>query len=134
MKIRLSDLRRIIREALEVGGLTLYHGTLRDAVPSILRTGLRAGQGWGGAEKPGVFLCASQETALYWAKMSLLKKLGRPQDPSEFLDLDEDQLAVLEVTVPSEEVTNVVPRQKSFNLPGDSQYVGSVPPQWIKLI
>ena len=132
MRIRVSALRRLVREALEDEGLTFYHGTLRDAVPSILRVGLRAGEGWGGGAAPGVFLSKSHESALYWAKISLLKKLGLPQVPSNFPGLDESETVVLQVSVPPEEVGNVVPRQKRFNLPGDSQYVGSVPPQWIK--
>ena len=130
--MRDSLLRSYIRQTLlETMQPPLYHGTLRDNVPSILRTGIRAGQGWGGAARPGVFLSATPEAALYWSKMSLLKKMGLPQEESNFPGLDESELAVLRVSVPPEESSNVVPRRTSFALPGDSQYVGAVPPEWI---
>ncbi|NBW06532.1 MAG: hypothetical protein EBR82_00725 [Caulobacteraceae bacterium] len=134
MKLRISDLRHIIREVLEEQGLTFYHGTLKDAVPSILRTGLRAGQGWGGAAKPGVFLSTSPDSALYWAKMSFLTRHGLPAEESSFDRVDPSQLVVLRVDVPPEERSNIVPRQRSYNLAGDSQYVGSVPPGWISVL
>ena len=112
---------------------TYYHGTLREFVPSILRTGISAGHGWGGVAKPGVFLSAIPETALYWSKMSLLKKLGLPQVESNFNILDESELAVLRVDVPPEGMEFIVPRRTSFNRPGDMQHEGPVPPAWITL-
>ena len=113
---------------------TYYHGTLREFVPSILRTGIRAGHGWGGAARPGVFLSASPEAALYWSKMSLLKKLGLPQEDRNFDALDESELAVLRVDVPPEGMESVVPRRTPFSKQGDMQYVGPVPPEWITLL
>jgi hypothetical protein len=113
---------------------TYYHGTLREFVPSILRTGIRAGHGWGGAARPGVFLSASPEAALYWSKMSLLKKLGLPQKESNFDALDESELVILRVDVPPEGMESVVPRRTPFSRPGDMQHEGSVPPEWITLL
>jgi len=93
-----------------------YHGTLSRNVDSILRTGLLIGFGWG-AEKPGVFLSRDYRTALYWAE-NAHKTSG-------------DQPAVLRVSIPDSQVTNVIPRKTSFAKPGDVQYLGEIPPDWI---
>ena len=132
MKIRLGQLRSLVREALEA--TVLYHGTLAEYAPSIARTGLRAGEGWGGAAKPGVFLSANVEDAMHWAKMTALKKMKLPQEESYFNQVDEADLAVVKVTIPESERHNVIPRQRSYNLPGDMQFVGSVPPEWITIV
>lgn len=136
-KILELNLRRLIREFAIRGDhpTVLYHGTLRSNVNSILATGLRAGAGWGGAAKPGVFLSSSPEDAMYWAKMSMATRMGLDTEP-EALDLIEkqglmDQLAVLRIEVPSGESGSLVPRKTSFSLPNDMQFVGSVPPEWI---
>lgn len=136
-KILELNLRRLIREfAAQVKEPTvLYHGTLRSNVQSILTTGLRAGAGWGGAEKPGVFLSSTPEDALYWAKMSMLGRMGLDSEAESF-DLIEkeglmDQLAVMRVEVPAEDTISLVPRRTSFSLPNDMQFVGSVPREWI---
>jgi len=130
VKIKLGQLRSLIREALET---VLYHGTVKEYAPSIIATGLRAGEGWGGAAKPGVFLSANVADAMYWAKMTALKKLKLPQEESYFDQVDEADLAIIKVAVPENERHNVVPRQRSYNLPGDVQYVGSIPPEWITI-
>ena len=138
MKITMRDLRQVIREALADGGTVLYHGTLRDRVPSILASGLRATEGWGGAAKPGVFLSPTRDDAEYWAAAAFLKRAGRPVpqgvDLMGLLTPEERaETAVVSVHVPPEESSSLVPRRKSFSLPGDVQYVGSVPPEWLKL-
>lgn len=113
--------------------IVLYHGTLHDRVPSILSSGLRAGSGWGGAASPGVFLSPSREDAEYWGTASLLKQLSLPvprggdRSPTG----TEGDVVVLTITVPHEESGNIVPRRKSFSLPGDVQFVGNIPPEWI---
>lgn len=114
--------------------VVLYHGTLSERVPSILSSGLRATEGWGGAANPGVFLSPTREAAEYWGTAALLKKLGLPVPQG--VDLHpppgyEGDVSVLAVEIPPEESDNVVPRRKSFSLPGDVQFVGSIPPEWI---
>jgi hypothetical protein len=122
MRITEAKLRQIIREVLASKvPVTLYHGTLGDRVGSIMQTGLRATEGWGGAAKPGVFLSPTVEDATYWAE----KARERAAMPSD--------IAILKVRIPSEETHNLVPRRKSFSLPNDIQYVGSIPPEWISL-
>jgi hypothetical protein len=114
----------------------LYHGTLRERVPSILATGLRATEGWGGAASPGVFLSPTREDAEYWATAALLKKLGLPVPQGVALAAPFEaagDVAVLTVAVPPGAAANIVPRRKSFSLPGDVQYVGSIPPEWISV-
>lgn len=114
----------------------LYHGTLRERVPSILSAGLRATEGWGGAASPGVFLSPTREDAEYWATAALLKKLGLPVPQGVALAAPFEaagDVAVLAVAVPPSAAANIVPRRKSFSLPGDVQYVGSIPPEWISV-
>jgi hypothetical protein len=114
----------------------LYHGTLRERVPSILASGLRATEGWGGAASPGVFLSPTREDAEYWATAALLKKLGLPVPQGVELVAPSEHagaVAVLAVAVPPAAAGNIVPRRKSFSLPGDVQFVGSVPPEWISV-
>jgi hypothetical protein len=130
-------IRGLIREVLAAGAPTvLYHGTLHERVPSIMRAGLTAGPGWGGAPKPGVFLSPTREDAEYWAKMALARKLGMPGSEDSFDILDTDalsQIAIIEVHIPLEEAHNIIPRVKSFSLLGDVQFVGSIPPEWLNL-
>jgi hypothetical protein len=117
--------------------MVLYHGTLRDSVGSILSGGLKAGGGWGGAAKPGVFLSPTPEDASYWAKMTLLRKLGLPKDNAYFEQLTDnvlEEIVILKIEIPSEEAGNVIERRMSFSLPNDLQYVGSIPPEWISVL
>ena len=117
--------------------MVLYHGTLKDSVGSILSGGLKAGGGWGGAAKPGVFLSPTPEDASYWAKMTLLRKRGLPKDSQLFNELtDEDlsEIVILKIRIPVDEVDNVIERRMSFSLPNDLQYVGSIPPDWISVL
>lgn len=130
MKIRISDLRRIIRE---VAGepVVLYHGTLRTNLPKILRDGLRSGFGWG-AEKAGVFLSANVENAAYWARRShATKVLGLGRD-AELPLINDSEIAVLRVTIPADFTENLRERRTSFSKPEDMQYVGDIPPEWIR--
>jgi hypothetical protein len=138
MKITVGRLRQLVREALAPGGTVLYHGTLRDRLPSILASGLRATEGWGGAAAPGVFLSPTRGDAEYWAAASALKRAGRPVPQGvDLLGLltpeEAADIAIVAVHVPPEESPNLVPRRKSFSLPGDVQYVGSVPPEWLEV-
>lgn len=109
--------------------MLFYHGTLKKNVPSILRTGLRAGFGFG-AEKPGVFLSSSYEDALHWAKEA--------QENAEIKDGADP--AVIVVDLPNEELENVVRRTNQFAkkyfepLPGDKQYLGSIPAEYLSVL
>ena len=119
-----------------VGATVLYHGTLRGRVPSILATGLRATEGWGGAPKPGVFLSPTREDAEYWGTAGLLKAMGLPVPQGAELAPPpgtEGEVVVLAVTIPPDALGTIVPRRKSFSLPGDVQFVGSIPPEWISI-
>jgi hypothetical protein len=108
--------------------MRFYHGTLKRNVSGILRTGLRAGFGFG-AEKPGVFLSSSYEDALHWAKEA--------QENAEIKDGADP--AVIVVDLPNEELENVVRRTNQFAkkyfepLPGDKQYLGSIPAEYLSV-
>ena len=62
-------------------------------------------------------------TAAYWAGKSI-EKSG---------DLSDSPL-VLQVNIPADSMDNVVPRRTNFAREGDAQYVGEIPPEWIKPI
>lgn len=132
MRVTVGRLRRLVREALE-GPTVLYHGTLSSDVPSILRSGIKAGEGWGGAEHPGVFLCRDPEDAYVWGATKALGRKGAPPTEEEVASVDPSLVSVLEVHVPPEAVGSIASRQKEFNRPGDLQFVGSVPSQWISV-
>ena len=134
MTAKFSLLRRVIREMIDSESLVFYHGTTKDAIPSIMNGGLQATKGWGGASNPGVFLSKSVENARYWSKMSLLKKLGLPYDESNFGEVAEDEITVFEVRIPADHSGDVIKRNASFSLAGDMQFVGSVPTEWLSLI
>ena len=128
------SLRRCMtREVIDSNYIVFYHGTLKSAIPSIMKTGLRATEGWGGAARPGVFLSASFDDAVYWSKMSTLKKMGLEQKESNFDEVPDDEVAVLEIHIPDRLRDSLVPRNKSFNLSGDIQFVGATPPEWISV-
>lgn len=130
-------IRQLIREFLIVESsqqLIFYHGTLPQYVSSILKTGLRATEGWGGVAAPGVFLSRTIEDAEFWARMSALKSKGLPQKEEYFSEVRSEEIAVLEISIPPEEMSNLVPRRKEFNLEGDMQFVGPIPPQWLQPI
>ena len=100
--------------------MIFYHGTRRSNLTGIMNSGLRAGYGWG-AERPGVFLSKDPQTAVYWAGKSI-EKSGDPSDSP----------LVLQVNVPEASMVNVIPRRTDFAREGDIQYVGEIPPEWIK--
>lgn len=100
--------------------MIFYHGTRKSNFSGIMNSGLRAGYGWG-AEKPGVFLSKDPETAAYWSKKSV-EKSGNPSESPLILQID----------IPEDAVRNLVPRITDFAKDGDMQYLGVIPPHWIK--
>jgi hypothetical protein len=85
-----------------------------------MNSGLRAGYGWG-AERPGVFLSKDPETAAYWSKKSVEKSDDSNESP-----------LILQIDIPEDAVGNLVPRRTDFAKDGDMQYLGEIPPNWIK--
>ena len=67
--------------------MLLYHGTLKDYLPSIQSSGLRKGVGWGGHGSEGVFLATSKEGAMYWAKIGAVHAHNEASEES----LDDDE-------------------------------------------
>lgn len=98
--------------------MIFYHGARQGNLSSILSAGLRPGYGWG-AESPGVFLSKDFETANYWAAASAEKSNIK------------DDYVVLQVNIPDDQMMNVIPRKTSFAKPGDVQYLGHIPKEWV---
>jgi hypothetical protein len=99
--------------------MILYHGTKKSNLPGILNSGLRAGFGWG-ADNPGVFLSKDPENALYWAKMSVEKSGDQHDTP-----------VIIQVDVPEDAISNIIPRRTSFAKEGDVQFLGAIPSGWV---
>lgn len=131
--------------------MILFHGTLRENLPDIVESGIRRGEGWGGAGTSGVFLSGTPEGALYWAKMAHQREHGENLDVERFdrkhkLDMD-SLLVVLPVLVPpsAEDLLRADEEQfedvhadfpatdwrKSLEVIGDVRYDGEIPPHWV---
>jgi len=59
------------------------------------------------------------ETANYWAAASAEKSNIK------------DDYVVLQVNIPDDQMMNVIPRKTSFAKPGDVQYLGHIPKEWV---
>jgi len=131
--------------------ITLYHGTLLEKIPSILKTGLDAGAGWGSYGGSGVFLSSSYKGALYWAKVSFLASKGEKMESSRFdRKYSPKILAVVKVTIPQthfkylkadmeqaedfEEGYEKDEWEKSLRIAGDVMYIRKIPPAWIRIV
>ena len=131
---------RISRRPLEAAQAdsrqsVFYHGTIKSNLPSILKTGLKATEGWGGTAKPGVFISPTIDDAIYWAKMGMLKKLGLPPDKANFNKVSDDDVAIIKIQVPPDRMIDVIERKKKeFSLPDDKQFVGSIPKEWLSVL
>ena len=136
--------------------LTLYHGTLQDFIPDIMRDGLEPNEGWGGYGQCGVFLTNNVEEALYWAKFAYVRSRD-PNDPDTPTSVERfdsyqtptDSLVVLEVTIPDEATPTLqadMEQAEDFGFPGEQgdwedalKMHGSlcmpfkVPPEWIEV-
>jgi hypothetical protein len=134
--------------------VTLYHGTLRKDVPSILKNGLRSHPGYGGAGTEGVYLTNRPATALYWAKSRYQLEHEEHPDTERF-DRHHGQevgklLAVLQVVIPASNFGNLFADMEQsedvqfdgdesdweagLKAIGDVRYGGTIPPQWISLV
>jgi RNA:NAD 2'-phosphotransferase (TPT1/KptA family) len=112
-----------------------YHGTIKSNLPSILKSGLKATEGWGGAVKPGVFMSPTISDAVYWAKMAMLKKIGLSPDKENFNKVSDGDIAIIKIQVPPDRMADVIERKKKeFSLPNDKQFVGSIPKEWLSVI
>jgi len=139
--------------------LILYHGTTKDRLPEIKRQGLLPSYGWGMAGTKGVYLTKYKDVAKYWAK---LRFLGSLQEQGEniqveetffdrkFGDKSDDLLAVLQVTIPPNKLSNLFADMEqaedvgfsgedsdwelSLKEIGDVRYNGKIPPTWISPI
>jgi hypothetical protein len=133
----------------------LYHGTLRSSLPGILKKGIEVGEGWGGAGTNGVYLSASPEGALYWAKLQHQKindeKLEIDRFDRSHTSRDTDRLlAIVEVTIPAEKLDDLKADmeqaedvgfdgseddwQASLDEIGDTRFDGHVPPEWVNAL
>jgi hypothetical protein len=130
----------------------LYHGTLSENIPAILRQGLMPGSGWGGAGSHGVFLSGTPEGALYWAKIAYQRLFTEKFEIHSFDRLHGhevgDLLAIVVVDVPDsavhrlkadvEQFEDVGARfstddwEESLRVIGDVRFDGHVPAAWVR--
>jgi hypothetical protein len=132
--------------------MKLFHGTLRENLPEILRDGISVGEGWGGAGTSGVFLSRTREGALYWAKLAWQRANEEKLEVERFdrrFPNPYEVLAVVEVEIPpdclvslkadleQEEDMNLDQPldpddwQASLDLIGDVRFDGPVRPEWL---
>jgi len=133
------------------GSITFWHGTTRDRLPEILRSGLEPSEGWGGAGTFGVYLSGTPEGALYWAKIAYQLANDEKMEARRFDRKHGDRivelLAIVSVTVPPEAIKNLradmeqaedvrfkgEPKdwEASLDQIGDVMYDGEVPAAWV---
>lgn len=84
----------------------LYHGTQRKYIDSIMKDGIRTTEGRGGAGTSGVYLSATPQGALYWAKDNFvmdhpeIKEISRLDRHYTSEELEE-MFVVLKVKIPA---------------------------------
>lgn len=131
---RKYKIRILQRSAEGSRQFTYYHGTSKSNLPSIMKTGLKATEGWGGALKPGVFMSPTISDAIYWAKMGMLKKLGLEPEKENLSKVPDSDIAIIKIQIPPDRMVDVIERKKKeFSLPDDKQFVGSIPKEWLSV-
>lgn len=131
--------------------MILFHGTLIEHLPAILKDGIEPGEGWGGAGTSGVFLSGTPYGALYWAKIAYQRA---HEDKMEVDRFDRDHgkdmdslIAILAVEVPESAYVNLWGDEEqyedigveldpkdwrgSLRELGDVRFAGAIPPDWI---
>lgn len=150
----IMNARRIASHIIaQAQSLVLYHGTLRSNISSIQKSGLKPSSGWGGWGTEGVFLEATNDGALYWAKICHQRSVDKNMDTErfdrEFGPKQDELLAVLKVTVPASHLVNLnadMEQAEDFGFDGDEsdwqesleeigavRYKGTIPPSWISV-
>ena len=152
MKNNLKILLEYLLEDNET--VTLYHGTLKENVPSILSGGLKVSSGWGGAGTEGVYLSKTPSGAEYWAKIAYMSKNEESLEPEKFDrkygDKKQDLISILRIVIPTAEMDNLRADmeqaedygfegesedwQQSLDVIGDVMYAGDIPSNWITVL
>lgn len=152
MKNNLKILLEYLLEDNET--VTLYHGTLKENVPSILSGGLKVSSGWGGAGTEGVYLSKTPSGAEYWAKIAYMSKNEESLEPEKFDrkygDKKQDLISILRIVIPTSEMDNLRADmeqaedygfegesedwQQSLDVIGDVMYAGDIPSTWISVL
>ena len=150
-----NNLDRLLEYLLENNEtVTLYHGTLKENVPSILSGGLKVSSGWGGAGTEGVYLSKTPSGAEYWAKIAYMSKNEESLEPEKFDrkygDKKQDLISILRIVIPTSEMDNLRADmeqaedygfegesedwQQSLDVIGDVMYAGDIPSAWISVL
>ena len=137
--------------------IVLYHGTLDQFVPNILREGLKPAPGWGGANTFGVFLSGSYDGAQNWGRYAAASNLDLDGDGESDFGGDAERytrafpslphVRVLKVTVPAAMAKNLRADMEqaeehgfergpkdwraSLSIIGDVMYAGGIPAEWL---
>ena len=154
MKNNLKILLEYLMEDNDNDSVTLYHGTLKENVLSILSGGLKVSSGWGGAGTEGVYLSKTPSGAEYWAKIAYMSKNEEPLEPEKFNrkygDKKEDLISILRIVIPASETKNLKADmeqaeeygfegesedwQQSLDVIGDVMHDGDIPSAWITVL
>ena len=134
------------------GEVVLYHGTYQDFVPSILKSGLTAAAGWGGANTHGVFLSGTVEGGRSWGRYAAATEMGMSGDAERYTQQYPDlpHVRVFRVVIPANKVKNLradmeqaeeydyggksTDWQASLLIIGDVMYKGEIPASWVSLL
>ena len=109
-------------------GSTLYHGTSKAQLKSILANGLQSSRALDDEDAGKVFLTTSKERAEQWA-IQVASDWGERNDGSDV------EVAVLTVQVPTEHSANLMPdtnQGEMNNAKLDFAHNGNIPKEWIK--
>lgn len=130
----------------------LFHGTLTEHLPAILKNGIEPGAGWGGAGTFGTFLSGTIDGALYWAKLAYQRTHDGKMEIHRF-DRDHGReadrlIAVLAVEIPESETGKLKADEEQFEdvgvdldpddwkqsliVIGDVRFDGQIPAAWIR--
>ena len=150
-----SELKTLLEYLLEANeSVILYHGTLKEKVPAILRDGLKKSIGWGEAGTEGVYLSGTRAGAEYWAKIAYMsandERLESGIFDREYGDRKDELIRVLRVEIPMSAIGNLRADmeqaeeygfegesedwQQSLNVIGDVMYDGDIPSNWITVL
>lgn len=128
--------------------VTLFHGTLASCAEKILREGLVASSGWGGAGTHGVYLSGSLDGAFYWAKLAYLRERGEKLEAARFNSkYSYDNIKVIVVKIPEKAFDKLradmeqsedycfngseMDWEDSLEKIGDVMFAGNIPSDWL---
>lgn len=151
LNARLKSIERLLEGG---GSVVLYHGTTRKHLAKIMRQGLKASGGYGGAGTFGTYLSGSKDGALYWAKKAFMLDNGEKGEIERFDrkygKRQDELLAILQVNIPASAIDKLRADmeqaedvgfeggpenwQVSLEQIGDVMFDGNIPASWLTVL